>query len=87
MEYMEEDDQKIEDWKVNVRSDLWNTMNMSQLSIQQEIVLNKLSLLSTMHQSLTVVSIQSALALALGDLNKLLNNNQDIQKQQKRIVL
>jgi len=60
-----------------VRSDLWNDMTLSQLSRQQEIVIDKVS---KMYQLLgpqagpSVQSIYAALQMALQDLNRLIDS-------------
>lgn len=76
-----------EDWEINIRSDMWLTMGISQLSIQQELVLDKLAKLATMAQSPTIRDLECALKMALDDLNNLINRNEEIKKQQRRITM
>ncbi len=65
----------------NIRADLWSTMSTQQLSVQQELVLDKLNLLSYMSQGdPTVINLRGALDLAMGDLNNLINNKITVGK-------
>lgn len=75
---MEEDNQ--EDWKVNIRTDLWNTMTVHQLNVQRELILDKIVILSTMTNTQTVFDIQSALQQALIQLNGLVDTKFDTQQ-------
>jgi hypothetical protein len=65
-----------EDWEVNVRTDMWNTMNVTQLGIQQGLILDKLNVLRQMPASPTVLQLQSALNFAMDDVEKLITNAQ-----------
>jgi hypothetical protein len=77
---MYSDDQ--DDWEKHIRSDLWNEMSTQQLSVQIELVLDKLSTLSYLPQGdPTVVMIRSALVVASNDLNNLINNRMSSQQQ------
>jgi len=85
---MDESKREPEDWEINIRSDMWTTMNISQLIVQQELVLNNLGLLSTLQASNpTVLNLHCALKMALEDLNLLINKNEDMQKTKKRIMM
>jgi hypothetical protein len=75
-----EDDKQDEDWKVNIRTDLWNNMTVHQLNIQRELILDKISILSMMTNTQTVFDIQSALQQALIQLNGLVDNKFDSQQ-------
>lgn len=64
------------DPKVSLRSDLWPTMNMMQLSQQQELVvdkLNKLNSLVALGYSESMRTMQFALERAMQDLTQLIN--------------
>ena len=76
---MEEDNQN-EDWKVNIRTDLWNTMTVHQLNIQRELILDKIVILSTMTNTQTIFDLQSALQQALIQLNGLVDTKFDSQQ-------
>lgn len=75
-----EEDKQDEDWKVNIRTDLWNTMTVHQLNIQRELILDKIVLLSTMTNTQTIFDLQSALQQALIQLNGLVDNKFDTQQ-------
>jgi hypothetical protein len=60
---------------LNIRSDLWLTMGVSQLTRQQELVIDKISKMHTMmgiRASQSLIDIYSALQVALKDLNALI---------------
>ncbi|MCK9369594.1 hypothetical protein M0R04_06775 [Candidatus Dojkabacteria bacterium] len=74
-------DDMQDDVEVNIRTDLWPTMSTQQLSVQQELVLDKLNLLSYMSQGdPTVMNLRCALDIAMADLNKLINNKITVGK-------
>lgn len=65
------------DAQTNIRSDMWLSMSMSQLARQQEIVIEKISLVHRMlggGASPSVHNIYGALQVALQDLNKLIDS-------------
>lgn len=67
-----------------IRSDLWSTMDISQLTQQQDLVITKIS---TMHRMLgpsaspTMYNLYAALQVALQDLNQLIDNRSKTNKQ------
>ncbi len=70
-------------WETCIRSDKWREMSQHQLTIQMELVLDKLGKLSYLSQGdPTVQTMQNALTIALNDLNHLINNKATSQKQQ-----
>lgn len=66
-----------------LRSDLWETMSVGELSRQQELMVEKMSsvlyLMST-NPSQSVYNMYSAMQMGFADLNKLL----DTKTQQER---
>jgi hypothetical protein len=62
---------------LNLRSDLWPTMTLGQLSRQHEIAIDKAALLATMvgsGSSPSIINLYSALQVALKDLSALIDN-------------
>jgi hypothetical protein len=65
------------DPQLTLRSDLWPTMSVSQLSRQQELAIDKISKLHSMMgaaASPSLINIYGALQQALKDLNGLIDN-------------
>jgi hypothetical protein len=61
----------------NLRSDLWPSMTISELAVQQELVLDKLSRLHGFigpNATKSMLNIYGALHTALQDLNSLIDN-------------
>jgi hypothetical protein len=68
-------DPNNEDCHINIRSDMWPTMNTHQLNIQLELVVTKISVLLTMSPNdPTVQTMRFALQKALDYLTDLINN-------------
>ena len=60
-----------------VRSDLWNTMSIGELTKQQELLVTKISHVSRMidhNVSPTILSLYQALQYGLADINKLIES-------------
>jgi hypothetical protein len=57
-----------------IRSDLWPIMDINELNIQRELILNKITLLSSMPYSQAVMNIKGALDQALLDVDGLLEH-------------
>jgi hypothetical protein len=74
-----------EDCEKNVRTDLWSSMSMHQLSVQQELVLDKLALLASIPQTQTIIDITAALKMGYEDLCYLMNNRIVDQKQKVKM--
>lgn len=71
------------DPNTNLRSDLWPTMTLSQLSRQQELVIdkiNKMLILIGASATPALQNIHGALQVALRDLNALIDNRSTTQK-------
>lgn len=65
------------DPSIQVRTDLWSTMNMSQLTNQRELMLDHISNLQTImggNANPSILNMYSALQLGLKDLNKLIDD-------------
>lgn len=76
--------QNNDDWQVNVRSDMWNDMNMHQLNTQLELILTKISLLGSMPvNDPTVQSIGIALQRAVDYLTVCMNSKVEPNKRNK----
>jgi hypothetical protein len=69
---MEYEQIKKEDWEVNIRTDLWDTMNVTQLGTQQGLILDKLNILRQMPAGQTVLQLLSALNFAMDDVERLI---------------
>ena len=68
------------DPSVQVRTDLWPTMNITQLTKQRELMLNHISKLMTImgdNASVSVRNMYGALQTGLNDLNKLIDARYD----------
>jgi hypothetical protein len=73
-------DPNNEDWQVNIRSDLWPTMNTYQLNIQLEIVITKISVLLSMSATdPTAQTMRIALQRARDYLTDLINNKIELK--------
>ncbi|MGZ5485212.1 MAG: hypothetical protein ACXWFB_04780 [Nitrososphaeraceae archaeon] len=77
---MENTNNTKEDWTNNIRSDLWNTMDVSQLNIQRELIINKISTLQSIQLNQTVLHLMKALHIGLEDLNALIDSKSSEQK-------
>lgn len=65
------------DAQTNIRSDMWNSMTLSQLATQQELVITKISRLYSMtgfSANPSINNIYAALQVALTDLNQLIDS-------------
>lgn len=77
-----EEPRELEDWEINIRTDLWHTMDSHQLNIQRDLLVTKISLLyefGTSHQ--TARDMMLILQRALEHINKLIDNNIDPKKR------
>lgn len=71
------------DPSTTLRSDLWPTMTLSQLSRQQELVIDKISRMHILIGASATPALQNlygALQVALRDLNALIDNRSATQK-------
>jgi hypothetical protein len=65
------------DIATTIRSDLWNTMTLGQLTQQQELIIGKISLVYQMtgfNANPSINNIYAALQVALTDLNRLIDS-------------
>jgi hypothetical protein len=57
----------------DIRTDLWGTMNSSQLSAQRDLIITKIALLQSMGtQNPSIRGLMVALHTALNDINSLI---------------
>ncbi len=56
-----------------IRTDLWLSMDINELNNQRDLILTKISLLSQLTSTQTVINIHSALQHALQDINQLID--------------
>lgn len=78
---MEQSIQK-ESWEIDIRTDLWHTMNSHQLTIQQDLILHKLVTLSKLGPTHPVArDITIALQRALEQLNNIITASTDAKKR------
>lgn len=63
--------------EVDIRSDMWPTMTVTQLARQQDIVITKISTLASMMGPIagpSLLQLYNALQIALADLSALIDN-------------
>jgi hypothetical protein len=71
------------DPSVQVRTDLWNTMNSSQLNRQRELLLDKLSKIQSIMigtATPSILNIYNAIQLGLDDITTLIDRKQNQRK-------
>lgn len=56
-----------------IRSDLWNDMDVSELNNQKDLILEKLSLLSTITATQSIINMSQALQLGMQDIDKIID--------------
>jgi hypothetical protein len=65
------------DPSIQVRTDLWSTMNMTQLNRQRELLLDKISKVQSImgaSANPSLINMYGALQMGLKDLNKLIDD-------------
>lgn len=74
--------QPLENWEVEIRTDLWNEMTSQQLNIQRDLIITKISLLyqfGASHQ--TAHDMLIILQRALEHITTLIDNHIDPSKR------
>jgi hypothetical protein len=77
MENEKQDPVPENDPSIQVRTDLWSTMNTGQLNRQRELMLDHLSKLQSImggNANPSILNMYSALQLGLKDLNKIIDD-------------
>lgn len=70
------------DPSIQIRTDLWPTMSISQLNRQRELMLDNISKLQSMvdsHGNPSIRNMYAALQVGLQDLNKLIDSKYDLK--------
>lgn len=62
-----------DDTQQNIRSDKWLDMNTSELNEQRDIIVNRMTAISTITQNPTTYMLFVALQQALNDVDHLIN--------------
>lgn len=83
----QEEPKKVEDWEINIRSDLWSSMDISQLNIQRELILQKIILLYKLGSAnQTARDILIALQRAQEQLNALIDEHMTKDPKKRTII-